>query len=587
MGASHSKLQGQDCTFDSSKYAEDGLWHPADEFEVEEEELQRQTHKREVQAKDQEGEEGLENSFQSFTSTTHSPLNCSVISLPSYMNFSNGYFPSYHTYAFSPSRPQAEAPTHREQLLLAANARLQDQASCLQLENNRLNQLISQGQHILLERDNLTVANRDQRRRLEIARQQWEKLQRDYEKLKDKVLQQDALLCELPALRRQAYKRLHKQDLETRVRAASQAKELDDAKTAIVVLKDELRFTKDQLKKQRLPEFLTPLSSPTTERLRRNNIKAPNDKSSPPSPHKMVDDETSAQSSNASGMQLRSRKITKATSSRRGEGGVAALMMGHGPSMTSEDDGSYPSASSHTHDKDEDNEPFEIRTNKEKEQDSSATQQLHPTALAASKNETTQLQHMMTMLSKLTMRVEEQSRESDRYRQLIETLLHPTQQRALTLMESPVLHRYLIEKSEYEPTWEGIKKFVASWYGHAEEHTVREKFKRLRWKGSVDQLDKDLRAALDVCTTIPDVDLTSTFVALIPEGMRAYWISKRDSDDRYRRTVTICLDEVQFKQLQAHLASSAEDLKRSRDSRETQTAEATTVVPTDKYHLID
>ncbi|KAL8440823.1 hypothetical protein Emed_007648 [Eimeria media] len=345
----------------------------------------------------------------------------------------------------------------------------------------------------------------------------------------------------------------------------------------------------------------------------------------------MVDDEGTSQSSDASGMQLRSRKITKAPSSRRGEGGVTALMMAHGPSMTSEDDGSYPSANSHTHDKDEDNEHFEIRNNKKKDQDSSTDQQLHPTAIAASKNETAQLQHMMTMLSKLTMRVEEQSRENDRYRQLLETLVRPNQQtegsntnlqalgttremlkeettehnqlpenthaiwtprqekdkmeyfpmgydktpkslvnkfngqnpvqwiqvlefeftqwnvperdryrRALTLMEEQILHRYLIEKGEYEPTWEGLKKFVATWYGQAEEHTVREKLKRLRWKGSVDQLDKELRAALDVCTTIPDVDLTSTFVSLIPEGMRAYWISKREADDRYRRTVAIC-----------------------------------------------
>ncbi|KAL8445180.1 hypothetical protein Emed_005815 [Eimeria media] len=316
MGASHSKLQGQVCTLDSTKYAGDGLWHPADEFEVEEEELQRQSLKREVLAEGTEGREDLRNSYQSIVSNTHSPLSCSQISLPPFMNFSSGFYPSQPTFTFPPSRTPADSPTHREQLLLAANARLQDQASCLQLENDRLHQLISQGQSILFERDNLTVANRDQRRRLEIARQQWEKLQRDYEKLKDKVLQQEVLLSELPALRRQvsqanqtktllsrrdneiavlqdevknlkhslqAYKRLHKQDLETKVRAASQAKELDDAKTAIVVLKDELRYVKDQLKKRRRPEFLSPLSSPNTQRLR-NTTKARNDKSSPPSP---------------------------------------------------------------------------------------------------------------------------------------------------------------------------------------------------------------------------------------------------------------------------------------------------------------
>ncbi|KAL8442062.1 hypothetical protein Emed_007419 [Eimeria media] len=347
----------------------------------------------------------------------------------------------------------------------------------------------------------------------------------------------------------------------------------------------------------------------------------------------MVDDETSSQSSNHSGMQLRSRKLTKPPSSRRGEGGVAALIMSHGPSMTSEDDGSLPSANSHTQEKSEDNEPFEIITNKKKELNNNASQQQQPQKCTADLNEATQMQHMMNMILKLTMRLEQQSHEQERHRQLVETLLHSKQQldnsetraqtvettketsketavalnqlpssthviwtpryddaknennstrydkpkqslvnkfngqnpvqwinvlefeftqwnvpekerynRALTLMEEQILHRYLIEKGDYETTWEGIKKFVSTWYGQAEEHTVREKFKRLRWKGSVEQLDKDLRAALDVCTTIPDVDLTSTFVALIPEGMRAYWISKRSPDDRYRHTVTICLD---------------------------------------------
>ncbi|KAL8444792.1 hypothetical protein Emed_006048 [Eimeria media] len=226
MGASHSKLQGQDYAFNLRDKARDGLWFPAVEFEVEEEALQRQPHKRKL----------------------------------------------------------SELSVLRRQVTQA-----------------------NQTKTLLWRRDN------------EIAL-----LQDEVKNLKHSL---------------QAYKRLHKQDLEMRVRAASQAKELEDAKTAIAVLKDELKYARDQLKKQRRPEFLTPISSPTTERLRKD-IKAPNDKSSTPSPHKMVDDETSSQSSNESGMQLRSRKITKAPSSRRGEGGVAALMMGHGPSMTSEDDGS-------------------------------------------------------------------------------------------------------------------------------------------------------------------------------------------------------------------------------------------------------
>ncbi|KAL8441954.1 hypothetical protein Emed_007442 [Eimeria media] len=595
MGASPSRLKGKDYMQNPTEETEGRLWFTDADLEAEEEALRRDTHIRPHQAQDAEGENNLRDSFHSLTSTIYVPLSCSQTSVTPYMTFPSRHYPPYENYAFPSSRHPTEAPSQREQLLFSANTRLQVQISGLQLENQRLNQLIHQGQSILLERDNLTVVNRDQRRRLEIARQQWEKLQRDHEKLKDKVLRQEVLLGELPALRRQVtqvdhaktlltrkdneievlreeikslkqalqgYKRLHKQDLETRVRAATQAKELEDAKTAIIVLKDELNYVKEQLRPTKRTEFLSPLSSPSTDRFRRTN-KAPNDKPSPPSPHKMVDDEPSSQSSDASGMQLRSRKITKAPSSRRGEGGVTALMMGHGPSMTSEDDGSYPSANSHTLDKDEDNEHFEIRSNKKKDQHSSTNQQLHSTENAASKNETAQLQHMMTMLSKLTMRVEEQSRENDRYRQLIETLVRPNQQtegsstnlqalgttrevskeetaehnklpenthviwtprqekdkieyfpmgydktpkslvnkfngqnpvqwiqvlefeftqwnvpekdrykRALTLMEEQVLHRYLIEKGEYEPTWEGIKKFVADWYGQAEEHTT-------------------------------------------------------------------------------------------------------------------
>ncbi|KAL8440773.1 hypothetical protein Emed_007656 [Eimeria media] len=318
MGASRSRLQGKDYMQSSTEEAEGRLWFTDVDLEAEEEELRRDTHKRPHQAQDVEGENNLGNSFNSLTSTINLPLSCSQTSVTPYMTFPSRYYPPYENYAFPTSRQPTDAPSQREQLLLTANTRLQDQVSGLQLENQRLNHLIHQGQSILLERDNLTVVNRDQRRRLEIARQQWEKLQRDDEKLKDKVLRQEVLLGELPALRRQVtrvdhaktlltrkdneievlheevkslkqallgYKRLHKQDLETRVRAASQAKELEDAKTAIIVLKDELKYVKEQLKHSKRTEFLTPLSSPSTERLRRTN-KAPNDKPSPPSPHR-------------------------------------------------------------------------------------------------------------------------------------------------------------------------------------------------------------------------------------------------------------------------------------------------------------
>ncbi|KAL8441240.1 hypothetical protein Emag_007339 [Eimeria magna] len=342
----------------------------------------------------------------------------------------------------------------------------------------------------------------------------------------------------------------------------------------------------------------------------------------------MVDDEISSTSSHHSGMQLRWRKVPRPpaltrfrsprrTTSRRGEGGVAALLVGNGPSMTSEDDRSLPSASSQANDK-EDNEPFDLRTNRRNKgtsiEDNLNTQE----KLIGEREIVTQLQNIMQLLTNLKVQQEEQKREQQQQRQeqlkqrkLLEGLLRSDQQqpnegthqeveatadedycereinlgqpqtdthetwtprlndpaaetnltkpsrpvqsyyvskfngqnpvewisvlefefkqskvpeterylRALALMDTAVIHRWHIESDEYEPTWEGLKKFVSAWYGHAEEHTVREKFKRLKWKGSVEQLDKDLRAALDVCTTIPDVDLSSIFVALIPEAV--------------------------------------------------------------------
>ncbi|KAL8440650.1 hypothetical protein Emag_007851 [Eimeria magna] len=141
----------------------------------------------------------------------------------------------------------------------------------------------------------------------------------------------------------------------------------------------------------------------------------------------MVDDEISSTSSHHSGMQLRSRKVPRPpapkrsrsprrSSSRRGKGGVAALIVGNGPCMTSEDDRSYPSASSQTNDK-EDNEPFELRTNRKTTKTGNEDQPHAQLELTAERESTTQLQNIMHMLSNIRVQKEEQKREQEQQRQ--------------------------------------------------------------------------------------------------------------------------------------------------------------------------
>ncbi|KAL8441947.1 hypothetical protein Emag_006777 [Eimeria magna] len=579
-------------------------------------------------------------SAQRLVVATGEDLQCPLAAAPtspftSYMPFPNPYSFLQQNSFLNPShlvqgdRLRADAAHH-------ALAHLQDRCRYLELENERLHHLLNQSRSLGIEKYNLETRNRDLQQRLARAKEHWEIQERQIEELNTKLLTQEGRLRPLGALQRQAeqvqryksllaakenelvlaqrqieedklaiweFERLHRLDLVFRAKVAHLERELSEAKTVITVLKDELERREDT-------EFFTPTTSEKSTN-KNKSPKTPVKAPSSPAPHKMVDDEISSTSSHHSGMQLRSRKVPRPpalarsrsprlTTSRRGEGGVAALLVGNGPSMTSEDDRSLPSASSQANDK-EDNEPFDLRTNR-RNKGTSITDNLDTKKKLTGEGEiVTQLQNIMQMLTNLKVQQEEQKREQQQQRQeqlkqrkLLEGLLRSDQQQPnegthqeveatadedycekeinlgqpqtdtheiwtprlndpaaetnLTKHSRPlqsyyvIIHRWHIESDEYEPTWEGLKKFVSAWYGHAEEHTVREKFKRLKWKGSVEQLDKNLRAALDVCTTIPDVDLSSTFVALIPDGMRAFWLSKKTPNDRYKNTVAICLD---------------------------------------------
>ncbi|KAL8445313.1 hypothetical protein Emed_005713 [Eimeria media] len=357
----------------------------------------------------------------------------------------------------------------------------------------------------------------------------------------------------------------------------------------------------------------------------------------------MVDDEISSASSQQSGMQLRNRKLTRPPLPTRSrsqtrapprldprqdeEGGTAALMLLHaGPSIPSEDDGSYPSADSNTPANDE-HEPFELRAVARKDRDANGdlqqqhqqhTQQQHQqqtqqqqqqhkqqqqqqqpynhplqqsTGLTAHGDPSQQIQLLTQMVEKLTL-------ENEHSRRMIEVLLrnsmsssyrgglpptpeatrdrkwyevmnpHPSvpfahnigtprgapnggealqQERskhpinagnlfygqnaqewikflqfrfknlhipreewfskAVDLFAPSVASRWESEDGKFERTWEGLIEFLGKWYGHTSESTVRTRLKKLRWKGSVELLDRDMSDAIGLCNTIPQEDL--------------------------------------------------------------------------------
>lgn len=74
--------------------------------------------------------------------------------------------------------------------------------------------------------------------------------------------------------------------------------------------------------------------------------------------------------------------------------------------------------------------------------------------------------------------------------------------RAMDFLEPKIIHRWCVSKNKYAHTWQGLKKLIGNRYGRSSEHSARDKLSRLTWKGSVEQLDRNLREALDVCIQI-------------------------------------------------------------------------------------
>ncbi|KAL8275151.1 hypothetical protein Esti_000901 [Eimeria stiedai] len=69
--------------------------------------------------------------------------------------------------------------------------------------------------------------------------------------------------------------------------------------------------------------------------------------------------------------------------------------------------------------------------------------------------------------------------------------------RAMDFLEPKIIHRWCVSKNKYAHTWQGLKKLIGNRYGRSSEHSARDKLSRLTWKGSVEQLDRNLREALD------------------------------------------------------------------------------------------
>ncbi|KAL8442643.1 hypothetical protein Emed_007225 [Eimeria media] len=272
--------------------------------------------------------------------------------------------------------------------------------------------------------------------------------------------------------------------------------------------------------------------------------------------------------------------------------------------MTSEDDGSYPSASSLTQDKEEDEEPFELNSNKTNKRESNNNKQNPQQELPTEGEDMkVQLQTLTELLSKMHVQQEAQQREQERQRKLIEVVLRsnlqlnkfetrlpgsesdkgkgctegedlnnrrtyphdiwPPRIGNLTgetnfMCHSRIPQTYGSKFNGQNPIeWISVMEFEFKQWKVPEEERyciwkLRSSTGGTSTKVTTSPPGKALSSScphgmvtpknMRVCTSIPDVDLSSTFVALLPEGMRAFWLSKMKPGDRYRHTVAICRD---------------------------------------------
>ncbi|KAL8437271.1 hypothetical protein ACSSS7_001034 [Eimeria intestinalis] len=110
-------------------------------------------------------------------------------------------------------------------------------------------------------------------------------------------------------------------------------------------------------------------------------------------------------------------------------------------------------------------------------------------------------------------------------------------------MDHEVILKWRRSKGKYPQTWVGLKEFLGVRYGKAPEHHATEKLSTLQWKRSVDVLEGEIREAMEMCTTIFEQGIFSTFLSLLPLSLRAYWSAKKQPGDGYDTAVALCLEQ--------------------------------------------
>ncbi|KAL8453390.1 hypothetical protein Emed_000889 [Eimeria media] len=76
-------------------------------------------------------------------------------------------------------------------------------------------------------------------------------------------------------------------------------------------------------------------------------------------------------------------------------------------------------------------------------------------------------------------------------------------------------------------TWEGFKVFLRTCYADTSIHEARQKLRLVEWKGSVDQLRRDIQDAAGSCFELTEEELINAVVQKVPEALRTMWAARR------------------------------------------------------------
>ncbi|KAL8441752.1 hypothetical protein Emed_007503 [Eimeria media] len=74
---------------------------------------------------------------------------------------------------------------------------------------------------------------------------------------------------------------------------------------------------------------------------------------------------------------------------------------------------------------------------------------------------------------------------------------------------------------------EGFKEFIRRWYANASIHEIRQKLQQVEWKGSGDQLQRDIQDVAGSCSELTDKELIDILVGTLPDDLGAMWASHR------------------------------------------------------------